>query len=81
MYYNNNKKLVLAWVSEWVSEWVNEWVNEWVTKFKSLVAVIPYGDKQLGYHWLRFGLAARRHQAVTWTNADLRTLAFTRQVS
>ena len=33
--------------------------------------VTPYGDKNLGQHWLRWWLVAWRHQAVTWTNVDL----------
>ena len=31
----------------------------------------PYGDKELSQHWLREWLVAWRHQAITWTNADL----------
>ena len=31
----------------------------------------PYGDKDLGQHWLRQWLVAWRHQAITWTNVDL----------
>ena len=31
----------------------------------------PYGDRDLGEHWLRQGLDAWRHQAITWTNVDL----------
>ena len=29
--------------------------------------VTPYGDVELGQHWLRFWLVAWRHQAITWT--------------
>ena len=31
----------------------------------------PYGDSDLGQHWLRQWLVAWRHQAITWTNVDL----------
>ena len=31
----------------------------------------PYGDMELGQHWLRWWLVAWRHQAITWTNVDL----------
>ena len=31
----------------------------------------PYGDGDLGQHWLRLWLVAWRHQAITWTNVDL----------
>ena len=31
----------------------------------------PYGDRELGQPWLRWWLAAWRHQAITWTNVDL----------
>ena len=31
----------------------------------------PYGDIELGQHWLRQWLVAWRHQAITWTNVDL----------
>ena len=33
--------------------------------------VTPYGDTELGQHWLRQWLGAWRHQAITWTNVDL----------
>ena len=33
--------------------------------------VTPYGDTDLGQHWLRLWLVAWRHQAITWTNVDL----------
>ena len=33
--------------------------------------VTPYGDSDLGQHWLRLWLVAWRHQAITWTNVDL----------
>ena len=32
--------------------------------------VTPYGDRDLGQHWLRQWLVALRHQAITWTNVD-----------
>ena len=31
----------------------------------------PYGDIDLGQHWLRQWLVAWRHQVITWTNVDL----------
>ena len=33
--------------------------------------VTPYGDRDLGQHWLSLWLVAWRHQAITWTNVDL----------
>ena len=30
----------------------------------------PYGDRDLGQHWLRQWIVAWRHQAITWTNVD-----------
>ena len=33
--------------------------------------MMPYGDRDLGQHWLRSWLGAVRHQAITWTNVDL----------
>ena len=33
--------------------------------------VTPYGDMELGQHWLRLWRVAWRHQAITWTNIDL----------
>ena len=33
--------------------------------------VTPYGDIDLGQHWLRLWLVAWQHQAITWTNVDL----------
>ena len=33
--------------------------------------VLPYGDINLGQHWLREWLVAWCHQAITWTNVDL----------
>ena len=37
----------------------------------------PYGDINLGQHWLRLWLAAWRHQAITWTNVDLSSVRST----
>ena len=33
--------------------------------------VTPYGDRDMGQHWLRQWLVAWQHQAITWTNVDL----------
>ena len=33
--------------------------------------VTPYGNRDLGQHWLWYWLIAWRHQAITWTNVDL----------
>ena len=38
--------------------------------------VMPYGDIDLGQHWLRYWLAVWRHQAITWTNVDLSSVKF-----
>ena len=38
--------------------------------------VMPYGDRDLGQHWLRWWLAAWWDQAITWTNVDLSTVRF-----
>ena len=38
--------------------------------------VTPYGNKDLRQHWLRQWLDAWRHQAITWTNADLSSVEF-----
>ena len=35
----------------------------------------PYGDKNISQHWSRLWPVARRHQAITWSIADLTTLA------
>ena len=32
--------------------------------------VMPYGDIELGQHWLRAWFVAWWHQAITWTNVD-----------
>ena len=32
--------------------------------------VTPYGDRDVGQHWLKQWLVAWRHKAITWTNAD-----------
>ena len=37
----------------------------------SISIVTPYGDIDLGQHWLRQWIVAWRNQAITWTNADL----------
>ena len=34
-------------------------------------SVMPYVNGDLGQHWLRWWLVARKHQAITWTDADL----------
>ena len=36
--------------------------------------VIPYGNTDMGQHWLTQCLAARRHQAITWTNVDFSSM-------
>ena len=33
--------------------------------------VTSYSDIDVGLHWLRYWLAALRHQAITWTNVDI----------
>ena len=38
--------------------------------------VTPYDDINLGQHWLRQWLVARRHQAITRTNVDLSLVRF-----
>ena len=38
--------------------------------------VTPYGDLDLGQHWLRQWIVAWRHQAITWTNVDLSSVRF-----
>ena len=37
--------------------------------------VTPYGDMDLGQHWLKLWLVAWRRQAISWTNVDWKTLA------
>ena len=32
--------------------------------------MMPYGDIDLGQHWLRWWLGVWWHQAITWTNVD-----------
>ena len=32
--------------------------------------MIPYGDRDVGQHWLRQWLVAWRHQAITWNNVE-----------
>ena len=41
-----------------------------------LPLVTQNGDNDLGQHWPRLWLVAWRHQAITCSNVDLRTLAF-----
>ena len=31
----------------------------------------PYGDINLGQHWLRYRLVGKRQQAINWTKVDL----------
>ena len=48
-----------------------QWVNSlWPSR------VIPYGDIDLGPHWLRQWLVAWWHRAITWTNVDLSSWMF-----
>ena len=37
--------------------------------------VMAYGNIHLGQHWLRLWLVAWWHQAITWTNVDVSSLA------
>ena len=32
--------------------------------------MMPYGDRDLGQHWLRWWLIAWQYQAITWTKVD-----------
>ena len=45
--------------------------------FSNRGLVTPYGDRDLGQHWLRQWLVAWRHQAITWTNVDLSSVSLT----
>ena len=38
--------------------------------------VEPYGDIDLGQHWVRYWLCAWQHQAITWTNVVLSSKMF-----
>ena len=40
----------------------------WVNWFTCCGLMSPYGDKDLGQHWLRWWLVAWCHQAITWTS-------------
>ena len=37
---------------------------------------MPYGDIDLGQHWLRLWLVAWRQQAITWANVDFSSVKF-----
>ena len=49
--------------------------NHWVS-LTHWGLVTPYGDSDLGQHWLRQWLVAWWHQAITWTNVDLSSEGF-----
>ena len=38
--------------------------------------VTPYSDIKLGQYWLRWNIVAWRHQAITWSKAHSRLLAY-----
>ena len=38
--------------------------------------VMPYGDTEMGQHWLRLWLIAWQHLGITWTNADFSLARF-----
>ena len=38
--------------------------------------MMPYGNIELGHHWLGICLVAWRHQAITWTNVDFSLVTF-----
>ena len=40
------------------------------------VLATPYGDIDLGQHWLRWWLVAWWHQAIAWTNVGLPSVGF-----
>ena len=46
----------------------------WSCRLTHFGLVTPYGDRDLGHHWLRKWLVAWRHQAITWTIVDLWSL-------
>ena len=55
-------------------DWCDSSVQTSSPSFPSLTPwglVTPYGDRDLGQHWLRQWLIACRYQAITWTNVDL----------
>ena len=37
---------------------------------------MAYGYKDIGPHWLRYFLAALRHQAIAWANLDIKGLEY-----
>ena len=43
---------------------------------RSFGLVTPYGNTDLGQHWLRQWLIAWQHLAITWTNVDLSSVEF-----
>ena len=54
--------------------WCMECMFEYSTILTQCGLVTPYGDRDLGQHWLWQWLVAWRHQAITWTNVDLSSL-------
>ena len=43
----------------------------WLNRLTHCGLVTPYGDINLGQHWLRQWLVVWQHQTITWTNVDL----------
>ena len=47
-----------------------------VNKLTHCGLVMPYGDIDLGQHWLRHWLVAWQHQTITWTSIDISSKVF-----
>ena len=76
------KKQILWWnLSEvYFTKEVNQSLAKPSLKFSGGLThcglVTQHGVMDLGQHWLRYWLVAWWHQAITWTNVDLSSVAF-----
>ena len=52
-------------------KWNSQCIPEVALPLTHWGLVTPYGDRDLGHHWLRKWLVSWRHQGITWTNVDL----------
>ena len=60
-----------------VTNWYNNgWCHKPLTALTHCGLVKPYGNRDLGQHWLRQWLVAWQHQAITWTNVDWSSVKF-----
>ena len=72
-HYNADKCCQNTWKRHFIAH-VWRWLMGGVLQVQTMKCVLPklmpYGDIDLGHHWLGYWLVAWQHQAITWANVN-----------